>query len=103
MLGVQEDIHQVRSQLARSMEECDALRAHLRSEQQERQIVENKASELFGKLVEAKNELQKTSMALNQVQNAMQKLLTNRDQREFQLQSTQDKVNGPIKAFSVSR
>lgn len=92
MLAGNEDIQHVRMQLARSMEECDALRAHLRSEQHERQVLENKVSDLFSKLVEAKNELQKTSMALSQVQNAMQKLLSNRDQRELQLQSSQDKV-----------
>lgn len=74
------------TKLSQAMQDNSKLRSKLRSEMEEKYVLEQKVVSLTEKLVEAKRGLQDTSFALQKVQLVTSQLMSKKDEREMQLQ-----------------
>jgi len=85
-----QDVLQLQVQLAKAMDDTSLLRSRLRSELENRQLLESKVTDLTEKLSDAKRGLSDTKSALNKVQAVASQLISKRDEREVQLQTALD-------------
>lgn len=85
-----QDVLQLQVQLAKAMDDTSLLRSRLRSELENRQVLESKVMDLTEKLSDAKRGLTDTKSALNKVQAVASQLISKRDEREVQLQTALD-------------